>query len=286
MALLVRHQALTRCLVVALAPAALFAADPNPLDIVRQSVTAATENTKRARNYTFIQRTEERELGPKGEIKSKRSKTFDVTMLGGSSYRRLIQVDDRPLPADDEKREQDNLRKSIEDRRRETDEQRAARVAEYEKRPGRNRAMLKEIPEAFDFRLRGEEVVNARPAYVIEATPRAGYRPSNAEARMFLPNLKATLWIDKSDLNWVRVDAEVIDNISWGWFLLRLAKGAHLHMEQTRVNEEVWLPRHVQMAGAARVGLVKKLNLEHDLTFRDYRRFQTDAQLRLKREAE
>jgi hypothetical protein len=123
-------------------------------------------------------------------------------------------------------------------------------------------------------------VINSRPAYVIDATPRAGYRPANAEAKMFLPNLKATLWIDKSDLNWVRVDAEIIDNISWGWFLLRLAKGAHLQMEQTLVNDEAWLPRRVKMAGAARVGLIKKLNLEHDLTFRDYRRFETDATLR------
>jgi hypothetical protein len=269
------------CLLILLAPLAAVAEDLNALEIVKRSVGVATENSKRARNYTFIQRTEERELGPNREIKSQRSKTYDVTMLEGSSYRRLIERNDRPLPADEEKREQDNLRKSIEDRRHETSAQRAARLAEYEKRPGRNREMLKEIPEAFDFRIRGEETVNARSAYVIEATPRAGYRPSNPEARMFLPKLKATLWIDKADLNWVRVDAEVIDDITWGWFLLRLSKGAHLYMEQVRVNDEVWLPHRVLMAGAARIGLIKKLKMEQDLTFRDYRRFQTDAHLRL-----
>ena len=266
-------------LLILLAPLGARAADPTPLDIVKRSVAVAAENTKRARNYTFIQRTEERELGSNGEIKSKHSKTYDVTMLDGSSYRRLIQRDDHALPADEEKREQENLRKSIEDRRHETDVQRAERVGEYEKRPGRNRAILREIPDAFDFKLRGEEVINARPAYVIDATPRAGYRPGAPEARMFLPKLKATLWIDKADLNWVRVDAEVINDISWGWFLFRLSKGAHLHMEQVRVNDEVWLPRQVRMAGAARIGLIKKLSVEQDLTFRDYRRFQTDARL-------
>ena len=52
-------------------------------------------------------------------------------------------------------------------------------------------------------------------------------------------NVRATLWIDKADLNWVRVDAEVIDDITWGWFVFRLAKGSHLSMEQVRVNDEV-----------------------------------------------
>src|SRR5438477_8224440 len=145
------------CLLFVMAPLpALAQAQPDPLDIVKRSVSVAAENTKRARNYTFIQRTEERELGPNREIKSKRSRTYDVTMLEGSSYRRLIERDDRPLAADEEKREQENLRKSIEDRRHESDAQRATRLSEYEKRPGRNRAMLKEIPEAFDFHLRGE----------------------------------------------------------------------------------------------------------------------------------
>ena len=126
------------CLLFVMAPLpALAQAQPDPLDIVKRSVSVAAENTKRARNYTFIQRTEERELGPKGEIKSKRSRTWDVTMLEGSSYRRLIQRDDRPLAAAEEQRERENLHKSIEDRRRESGAQRAARVAEYERRPPR-----------------------------------------------------------------------------------------------------------------------------------------------------
>src|SRR6185503_13472548 len=97
---------------------------------------------------------------------------------------------------------------SLEDRRHETEAQKARRLAEYEKRPGRNRAMLNEIPEAFDFRLRGEEMIETRPAYVIDAMPRAGYRGRNSQARLILPKLKATLWIDKADLAWVRMHAE------------------------------------------------------------------------------
>src|SRR6266849_4717840 len=132
-----------------------FAADPNPLDIIRRSLSAQAENSKRVKNYTFLQRSEERELDANGQIKSKKSKTYDVTMLEGTSYKRLIERDDRPLPPHEEKTEQEKLQKSIEDRRRETEAERTKRVGEYDKRPGHSRAMMNEIPDAFDFTLRG-----------------------------------------------------------------------------------------------------------------------------------
>jgi hypothetical protein len=268
-----------RSLMLVASSAVLFAADSDPADIVRRSLAAENDNARRARNYTFLQRTEDRDLDAKDQVKSKRSKTYDVTMLEGSAYRRLIERNDRPLPAEEEKLEQAKLRQSIEDRRHETEAQRARRLAEYDKRPGRNRGMLNEIPEAFDFRLRGEELIESRPVYAIDATPRAGYRGRNSQARLILPKLKATLWIDKADLTWVRVHAEAIDTISVGLFLIRLSKGARLEMEQTRVNEEVWLPNRVWMAGSARLGLVKKLNLQQEMTFRNFRRFQSDSKV-------
>ena len=257
----------------------LFAMDPDPAGIVRRSLAAENDNARRARNYTFLERTEERDLDAKGQVKSKRSKTYDVTLLEGSAYRRLIERNDRPLPAEEEKLEQAKLRRSIEERRQETEAQRARRLAEYDKRPGRNRGMLNEIPEAFDFRLRGEELIESRTVYVIDATPRAGYRGRNSQARLILPKLKATLWIDKADLTWVRVHAEAIDTISVGLFLIRLSKGARLEIEQTRVNEEVWLPSRVWMSGSARLGLVKKLNVQQEMTFRNFRRFQSDSKV-------
>lgn len=139
--------------------------------------------------------------------------------------------------------------------------------------------MLSEVPDAFDFRLTGEEAIESRPAYVIEGTPRAGYRPKSSEAKMLLPRLKIQVWIDKADLNWVRLRAEVIDTISWALCLIRLEPGARFDVEQRRLNNEVWLPVTARITGSARLALVKKVNLEEDLTFKNFRRFQTDSQM-------
>src|SRR5262249_30422840 len=137
-------------------------------------------------------------------------------------------------------------------------------------------AMLNEIPDAFDFRLLGEEVRETRPVWIIEATPRPGYHAKSSVARMLLPKFKFRAWIDKGDLNWTRLEAEAIDNVSWGVFLFRLSKGARLEMEQMRVNGEVWLPRHLRVSGSARLAWMKK-NAEQELTFRNYRKFQADS---------
>jgi hypothetical protein len=264
---------------IALSSLAAGADAINPRELVRRSVAAEIENSHRAKNYTFLQHTEERELDDQGRVKLTESKTYDVTMLEGSSYRRLIERDDHPLAPREEKKEEDKLRESIADRNRETKAQRDKRISDYDNRPGRNRAMLREIPDAFDFRLRGEETVNDRPTYVVEGTPHAGYRAKSAEARLILPHLKITTWIDVADMNWVRLHAEVIDTISWAFCLVRLAPGTQFDLQQIHINNEVWLPHLVRITGSGRVALFKKINMQQEHTFKNFRKFQTDSQI-------
>lgn len=266
-------------LVLCFLTAALHAQILDPREIVRRSVEAEIENGKKIRNYTFIERNEERELNDRNQVKSQQSKTYDVTMLDGSSYRRLIERDDQPLAAKEASKEQDKLHRSIEERRNESQSQRERRMAEYEKRPGRDREMLREIPNAFDFKILGEEALNDRPAYIIEGTPHAGYRPVSSEARLVLPKLKLKVWIDKADLTWVRLYAEAIETISWAFCLVRLAPGARFEIEQTHVNNDAWLPLRVRITGSARIALLRKVNMQQEFTFKNFRRFQTDSQI-------
>src|SRR5260370_29776744 len=90
---------------------------------------------------------------------------------------------------------------------------------------------------------------------------------------------KRTVWMDKSGFGWVRIDAEVSDTITWGFYLFRLSQGARFELHQSLVNGEVWLPRYSRVAGCARIALVKKLNLEQEMTFKNFRKFQSDSQL-------
>jgi hypothetical protein len=254
----------------------LAAQDPH--EIVRRAVELDRKDAEIARNYTYLQRQEQREMDSSGKLKRKECRTYDVTMQEGSPYRRLVARDDHPLPASEQAREQEKLRWSVEQRKKEMPEARARRVAEWERKQQKQREPMKELPDAFDFRLVGEESLNGGKAWVIDATPKPGYKPKLSSA-FYFPKMKARLWIDRNDYQWIKIEAETLDTISVGGFLFRLAKGTHLTIEQTRINNEVWLPKHVLLRGSARIALIKGIRGEFEFTFSDYKKFQAESRV-------
>ena len=259
-----------------LIPACLLA--QNPVEIVRRAAEMDRRDTEISRTYTYLQRQEQRELEGDGKLKRTQSETFDVTLLEGTPFRRLVAKDDHPLPAKEQRKEEEKLQRSIAERRKETKEQRERRIAEWTRRQEKQREPVKELPEAFDFKLAGEEALNGGVTYVIDATPKPGYRPKSA-ATAFFPKVKLRLWINKQDYQWVRFDLETLDTISFGGVLVRMAKGSHLTVENTRVNQEVWLPKRAVLRGSVRIALVKMIRGEISFTFSDYKKFQAESRL-------
>ncbi len=266
-----------RRLALLLVPCLLAAAE-DPREIVRRAVEVAREHDKVAANYTFVERQDLRETDSKGRTKKHEIRTYDVTLSEGTPYRRLIGRADKPLPPEEVRLEDQKLEKSITDRRNETPEQRKQRIADWENKRRKQRDFLKEVPDAFDFRILGEHRIDGRDVYEIEATPRPGYRPASSSAR-FLPKMYGKLWIDKHDYGWARIEAEVTETVSIGVFLARVHKGTRISLEQTRINDEIWLPKHMRIAASLRVALVKYIGGEWDYTYRDYRKFQADSRV-------
>jgi hypothetical protein len=257
-------------------PAILAAQDPR--EIVRRSVEVDQKNVELARNYTYLQRLETRELDGSGKVKRTQTQTWDVTFLEGSLYQRLVARNDQPLSPKEQKKEEDKLRKMTEQRRKETNEQRERRIADSERRDERQHETLKELPDAFDFRLVGEEALASGEVYVIDATPKPGYKPKLHSAAYF-HKVKGRLWIDKTDYHWAKVEMETLDTISFGGFLIRLGKGGHMIVEQARVNQEVWLNKSVTIRASARLALIKGVHMEFIMTFSDYKKFQVDSRV-------
>lgn len=263
-------------LVLLLVPALLSAQDAR--EIVRRAVETAEVHDKLALNYTFIERQDIKQLESNGRTKKHEIRTFDVTMVEGSPHRRLIARADKPLSPEDDRHEREKERLGIEQRRRETAEQRAKRIAEWEKKRNRQREFMREIPNAFNFQILREERIDGRAVYVIQAEPRPGYDPPSM-ATGFLRKMRATLWIDKQDHGWARLDAEAFDNVSIGLFLARIHKGTRILLEQTRVNDEIWLPRRMNIAATLRVALVKWIGGEWHYDYRDYRKFEASSRV-------
>jgi hypothetical protein len=247
-------------------------------EIIRRACEIDRKNVEAARNYTFVMRQVESDLDASGKVKKREDRTWDVTLLEGSQYKRLIRKNDKPLSPGEQQQEEEKLRKSVEDRRKETPEQHAKRIADWERRRKKEREPLQELPDAFNFRIVGEQPLNGEDTWVIDATPKPEYKPKSRASSIF-PNVKARLWIGKDDYQWVKVDMETLDTISFGRLLVRIGKGGHLLMEQTRVNNEVWLPKSVKVRLAARILLVKGLRKDIEMEFSDYKKFQVESRV-------
>lgn len=246
--------------------------------IIRQAADKDLENDKKQREYTYIEREEEHKLDGKGQVKSSESKTSEIMVLYGEQIQRLIAKDDKPLSEKDAAREEERIRKLTDKRKNENEDQRRKRLAEEEKDREDARKFVREVADAYNFRLLGMENPDGRETYVIEAEPRPDFEPRSKEAKI-LPKFRFRAWIDKSEAQWVKLDAECIDTVSLGWFLARIHKGSRLLLDQTRINDEVWLPRHVAVKVDVRVALVKNFNVEADMTYRDYKKFRTDTKI-------
>jgi hypothetical protein len=247
-------------------------------ELIRQTAEKDMENDKRQRDYTYIQREEEHKLDGKGQVKSTETKTSEIMELYGEPVERLVAKDDKPLSAKDAKKEEEKLQKVIEKRKNESEEDRKKREAKEEKEREENRQFVREVADAYNFRLAGIESLSGRDTYVIDGEPKPGYQAHLKEAKI-LPKFRFRAWIDKDESQWKKLDIQCIDTVSFGLFLARIHKGSRIIIEQTRINDEVWLPQHINVKVDVRLALLKDFNVEDDITFRDYKKFRTDTKI-------
>jgi len=250
----------------------------DPEAIVRRSVSKDLVNWNLRKDYTYTAKSEERELDKNGKAKKTDAETVEVSILYGEPCFRVIEKNGKLLSAADARKEEEKLAKFTEKRKNDTEQQRAQRLADYQKKRAKQREFLKEVPAAYNLGLIGEEQLGGRDTYVIDAQPRPGYRPKSDMSKYF-PKIRAKIWIDKTDYQWVKVEAETIDTISFGLVLFRLYKGARIEFDQTRINGEIWLPKHIHIEAAGRMGLVLKGGYEQDTVFDNYRKFQSDSHI-------
>ncbi len=236
------------------------------------------ENDKRLRDYTYIERDEEHKLDGKGGTKSTKSETYEVMELYGEQAQRLIEKDGKVLNPKDAAKEEEKIQKIIDKRKNESEDARRKREQKEEKDREEGRQFVHEIADAYNFQLVGTESLGGRDAWVIDAEPRPGYEPHMKYAK-FLPKFRGRVWIDKEETQWAKMDIQCIDTVSLGLFLARFHKGSRIVVEQTRVNDEVWLPKHVNVKVDVRLALVKNFNVEEEQTFRDYKKFRATARI-------
>ncbi len=236
-------------------------AEPDPQAIIAKSVKENQIDFQAGSDFSYKQR----DRTPSG------SKTYQVTMIDGSPYQRLIAINDKPLSKEAAEKELTKEEAERSHRKAESSEERQKRVGKYEKDRHRDNAMIEQLTKAFTFRLMGERNLDSFRVYLLRATPRPGYKPPNLETQV-LPGMQGQLWIDQASYQWVKVTARVIHPVSIEGFLAQVEPGTQFELEKMPVGNGIWQPKHFAMKSQAKVLFMFNRNSQADETYFDYQR--------------
>lgn len=234
---------------------------PDVRTIIERSVAANRDDFNAAPDFND----KETDKTPTG------NKTYQITMIEGTPYQRLIAVDGKPLPPDQEREQMQRQQQVTARRRAETPEQRQARIAKWRRERTRDNAMMDQLTKAFNFDLVGEGKLRDFTIWILKATPRPGYRPPNMYAQV-LTGMQGELWVDQQTYQWVKVMAQVIHPVSIQGFLARVEPGTQFELEKSPVSGGTWQVTHFSMKSHARVLFLFARNGSEDTTYFDYER--------------
>jgi len=229
--------------------------------IIRKSAQANNRDWEAVPNYDNY----ERDRTKDGD------KTYDVTMLSGSPYERVVAIDGHKLAPDKEKEEQQKYEKAANERQHESAEQRSKRIAKYEAERKRDQTMLQQLTSAFDFHLVGKKHLLGHDVFVLKATPRKGYRAPDRDSQV-LTGMEGTMWIDRKTYQWVKVEAHVVHPVRIEGFVAEVEPGTMFEVEKRPVAGDIWMASHFAMKSNAKVMLVIPNKGEEDDTYFNYRK--------------
>ena len=235
------------------------AQDLGAKEMVQRAIEVNERDWDTAPGYDYFHR----------ERDGEHSKTYEAIMLAGSRYDRLVAIDDKPLSADDEAKEEHRLQQAVAERQQEDPDERQKRVGGYQKEINRDHVLMRESIKALEFTLAEQETLGDRKVFVLKGTPRLGYRPPNKQSRA-LTGMQGTLWIDASDFHWVKAEAEVVRPVWIYGFLARIEPGTHFELDQAPIGDGVWMPNHFIMDAKAKVFLLFPRYERDDITYFNY----------------
>ena len=250
---------------------------PNLTAIVQQSLQQELMNARLLDNYVYEAKESTITYDVAGHPTKSESKVTEYLWVDGSRYKRLVAENGKPLSGGPALKEQRKLDEEMAKRRQESAGDREKRLADDVRRRQESRQNRDEVVKAFNFRLLGEEIVGGVKCWKVAADPKPGYVGQTRISKMF-PKMRGTIWVHQQGYEWLRVEVETLDAITFGGFLAKLDKGARFNLEQMRVNDELWALRQLNTRVTARA-LIMRFNQGHQIDFRNYRKFSAQSRI-------
>jgi hypothetical protein len=240
-----------------LAMALLADGDLPPAEqLIHKAIEIRRAQDAKGLKYTWREEVEFRD--DKGRPLIPFRKTYDVIMLEGRNYDKLVLVDGRPLDGAMQQKVDADMAKERELRR---------------KHPFLAKAVpfggLGQLERLFDSTVVGEEIVNGRKAWKVESEPRRGVKAANPREEEILATRRTT-WFDEEE------GAEVRRRTVYVRSVHSIKTDSYDDLEWSKVGDDWLLASNHQRT---HVSPAPGFNSFGDAHFRyfDYRRFAVES---------
>lgn len=235
--------------------------------------------------YTYTERRRDVKISGLGKVTVGPMRTFEVypSKQPGRTYKRLVAIEGKPLPADELARRDEEHRQSVlAELERDKTESPAARNARLAKDAEERRERDQIVNDAFSIfeaSVIGHEAIDGQDVLVLWIQPRQNVAAKTREGG-YMKKFKGKLWVAEADGQIVKLDLTAFDDISVGMgFVGRVHEGARLEFARRRVNNETWLPASSHITAKGRTLLFRPFTFDVRTDYQDYKKFTVETKV-------
>lgn len=245
--------------------------------LLEKMQAAMRANRKLSLQYTDEQFKHHIGFDEKGKKAQDITLKYEDIFLGGLPYRRLVELNGKPLSGKLAAEEQARYDKAIAERK--GMEHKNHTTLHSLQRVMDETTPLYNLTTLFENRAVRTELLEGRASWVIESTPRADVRPKEKPKRDAM-EWKYSIWIDRQDIVPAKVVAEKLvdgDRVLAGtkWTVIRRR---HMETIADGATRPVWL-RDFFHCDSHMTLLWKRLSASDDERWSNYKKFQVDVRL-------
>jgi hypothetical protein len=268
-----------------------MAADSKPLPEMNSFLQNVRDHLHSNRfiqsNYTYIEKSVFRQLDSDGKVKETETRVFEVypSIEEQFTYRKLIAKNDKPLSAEEIKKNDSEFEKKRREWERKLEhegaEERQRRESKKIEEKQKEEEAVDEALHLYDITMIGREQLEGIPVIALAFMPRSNFQPKTPGGKV-LSKAQGKAWFAEEDQELVRIEAELIGNLSFGLGIVaKLDKGTRLVFQRRKINDEVWLPARSLFTGTGRILLLKGFRIDQETIFSDYKKFSVETVLKM-----
>jgi hypothetical protein len=183
--------------------------------------------------YAYQKRYLLERLDADGHTLKSEEKIYQVVLIGGFPFKRLVKIQGRELSPEALRRE---------DAKEEKFRQRFV-SADPKKLVARKEGMVTpELLDRYQFVVEKRIVLSNRATLVLTFKPKEGNLPSSTIEDRLLNRMTGRLWIDEGDADTARLEVSLAEPIFLGWFgLLGSLTQCDMTLERQRMPDGAWI---------------------------------------------